>query len=351
MQRIKTFLNGEKTTSDQLCQSWLLLGGTGTISTGVMNHLRTGHLVTCLNRGSKPLPQGVEQIVCDVNDDAALRRALEGRHFDVVVDFLTYAPEQAEARVSQFAGRCGRYVFISTAMTYEKPPRTLFVSEKTPQDNPFSPYAQKKIRCEAIFRAAYRTQGFPLTIVRPSYTYGDTDIPFAIRPNGKSYTLLRRLRAGKPVVVPGDGSVFWTITHNSDFARALLGLMQNPDTLGEDFHITQDECMTWDAFTQAVAQAAGAPEPRIVHISTDDLIAEDASFRESLLGDKAQTAVFDNSKLRQYVPGFRFLMPFRDGVRRAIANLDAHPELQAVDEAWDDWMDGVIARHEAGQRR
>lgn len=346
MQRLKTFLNGETATSDQLCRSWLLLGGTGTISTGVMEYLKANHHVTCLNRGHHPLPNGVEQIICDVNDDAALSAALEGRHDDVVVDFLTYTPQQAEKRVRQFMGKCGRYVFISTAMTYEKPPRTLFVSEKTPQCNPFSSYAQNKILCEGVFRAAYKQQGFPLTIIRPSYTYGDRDVPMAIRPQGKAYTIVKRLREGRPVIVPGDGSIFWTITHNSDFARALAALMENPDTLGEDFHITQDECMTWDAFTKTVAQAAGAPEPKIVHITTDDLIREDESFREALLGDKAQTAVFDNSKLRQFVPGFRFLMPFREGVRRSILMLDSHPEYQEIDEEWSRKMDDIISRHQ-----
>ena len=344
MKHLKTFLSGEMTTSDQLCRSWLLLGGTGTISTGVMEHLRPTCHVTCLNRGSRPLPQGVAQLVCDVNDDAAMAAALEGRHFDVVVDFLTYTPDQAERRVKQFLGKCGRYVFISTAMTYEKPPRTLMVSEKTPQFNPFSPYAQNKILCEGIFRAAYRQQGFPLTIVRPSFTYGDRGIPFVLRPN-KSYTLLRRLREGKPILVPGDGTVFWTITHNSDFARALAGLMANPDTLGEDFHITQDECMTWDAFARTLAQAAGAPEPCIVHVASDELIREKPELRESLLGDQAQTAVFDNSKLRRFVPGFRFLMPYRDGVRRTILYMDAHPECQETDEDWNAWVDEVVRRH------
>ena len=344
MQRLKTFLNGEKAITDELCRSWLLLGGTGTISTGVMEHLRANHPVTCLNRGHRQLPAGVEQLVCDVNDQPALLAALGNRTWDVVVDFLTYTPEEAQRRIEAFAGRCRRYVFISTCTTYEKPPRTLFMTEKTPQYNPFSDYAQKKILCEGVFRAAYKQQGFPLTIVRPSYTYGDQDVPFVLRPHGKPYALVQRLRAGKPIVIPGDGSIFWTITHNSDFARALLGLMRNPDTLGEDFHITQDECMTWDAFAGLIAQAAGAPEPKIVHIATDTLVREDESLRAGLLGDKSQTAVFDNSKLKQYVPGFRYLMPFRDGVRRSILYLDAHPELQTPAPEWDARMDDLVRR-------
>lgn len=343
MQSLKTFLGGEKPA---LTQKWLLLGGTGTISTSVMKLLAAHHMeVTCLNRGSRPLPPGVTQIVCDVNDEAAMAAALEGRRFDVVADFLTYGPEQAGARVKQFQGKCGRYVFISTAMTYEKPPRAMPVSEQTPQDNPFSSYAQNKILCEGIFRQAYRTQGFPLTIVRPSCTYGNERVPFIMTPMDKPNTLLRRLRAGKPIVVPGDGSVFWTMTHSDDFARALMGLMLNPDTLGEDFHITQDECMTWDAFAAVIAQAAGAPAPTIVHVTTDDLVRERPSLRQDLLGDMAQTAIFDNSKLRRFVPGFQFHVPYREGVRQSILNVDAKPGLQGVDEEWDAWIDSLVAKY------
>lgn len=344
MKTLRSILSDDH-TSDRLCRSYLMLGGTGTISTGCVEYLRHTCQVTCMNRGSRPLPAGVEQIICDVNDEAAVNRAMEGRHFDVVVDFLTYGPEQAEMRIRNFLGKCGRYVFISTAMTYEKPPRTLFVSEKTPQCNPYSPYAQNKIRCEAIFRNAMKTQGLPLTIIRPSYTYGDRDVPFVLRPRGKAYSLIKRMREGKPILIPGDGNIFWTITHNSDFARALTGLMNNPDTLGEDFHLTQDECMTWDAFCRIIAQAAGAPEPKIVHVATDVLCREDASLVEALIGDKSQTAVFDNTKLRQFVPGFRYLMSFKDGVKRSIDAIDADPALQEVDEAWDAWCDEMIRKY------
>jgi len=345
MQRLKTFLTSEKPSVIPSCRTWLLLGGTGVISAGLVELLRASHLdVTCITRGNRPLPASVEPICCDVNDDAALSQALEGRHFDVVVDFLTYAPEQAEQRVRLFQGKCGRYVFISTAMTYEKPPRTLFITEKTVQDNPYSDYARQKIRCEAVFRAAYRTQGFPLTIIRPSCTYGETRLPFVLFPASASWTLVHRLRAGKPLLIPGDGTVFWTITHSSDFARALAALVQNPDTLGEDFHITQDECMSWNAFAQVLAQEAGTPAPRLVHVSSDMLIHEKPSLEGDLLGDKAVNAIFDNSKLRTYVPGFRFLTPFREGVRRSILYFDHHPELQMVDQALDSWMDEMIAK-------
>lgn len=343
MQSGKTFHHGENPI---LSQKWLLLGGTGTISTSLMRLLAAQHMeVTCLNRGHRSLPAGVEQIICDVNDKSVMATALIGRHFDVVVDFLTYGPEQAETRVRQFQGKCDRYVFISTAMTYEKPPRTMPVSEQTPQGNPFSPYAQNKIICEGIFRAAYREQGFPLTIIRPSCTYGEERVPFVMTPMDRPNTILSRLRAGKPIVVPGDGSVFWTITHSDDFARALLALMQHPGTLGEDFHITQDECMTWDAFAAVIAEEAGAPAPTIVHITTDDLIREKESLRQDLLGDMAQTAIFDNSKLRRFVPDFRFKVSYREGIARSIRNVDANPGRQVIDAEWDAWVDGLIAKY------
>jgi len=342
MQRLKTFLTSEKPSVLSSCRTWLLLGGTGVISTGLMELLRASHLdVCCITRGNRPLPASVEHIVCDVNDEPAMVQALDGRSFDVVVDFLTFTPDQARQRVRLFQEKCARYVFISTAMTYQTPPQTLFLSEKCPQENPYSTYAQQKILCEAVFRAALRTSGFPLTIVRPSCTYGDSRVPYVFFPPDASWTLLERLRAGKPLLVPGDGSVFWTITHNSDVARGIMALMHNPDSLGEDFHITQDENMTWDAFAQIIAREAGAPAPRLVHVSTDMLIREKPELAADLLGGKSFTNVFDNTKLRQFAPGFRFLISFRDGVRRSIYYLDHHPELQRTDEALNAWLDAM----------
>lgn len=345
MQRLKTFLLNEKSATGPVCRTWLLLGGTGVISTGLMELLRASHLdVTCITRGSHSLPASVEHLLCDVHDEQAMANLLEGRRFDVVVDFLTFSPQQAQARVKLFQGKCSRYVFISTAMTYQNPPQTLFLSEKCPQSNPYSEYAQQKILCEAVFRSALRTSGFPLTIIRPSCTYGDTRIPYVFFPTPASWTLLTRLRAGKALLVPGDGSVFWTITHASDVARGIVALMGNPDTLGEDFHLTQDENMTWDAFARVIAKEAGAPAPTLVHVSTDMLIREKPELKADLLGGKSFTNVFDNTKLRQFVPGFRFLTPFRDGVRKSIYYLDHHPELQQMDHDLDAWMDAMVEK-------
>lgn len=344
MQRLKTFLTSEKPAVIPSCRTWLLLGGTGVISSGLTELLRAPHLdAACITRGRHPLPASVESLVCDVNDVQAMAKLLENRRFDVVVDFLTFTPEQARQRVELFQGRCGRYIFISTAMTYQTPPQTLFISEKSPQENPYAPYAQQKILCEAVFRAAHRTGGFPLTIVRPSCTYGDTRVPYVFFPTPASWTLLERLRAGKPLLVPGDGNVFWTITHNSDVARGIVELARCQDALGEDFHLVQDEHMTWDTFAQVIAKEAGAPAPRLIHVSSDMLIRKKPELKADLLGDKAWTKVFDNTKLRSFVPGFRFLTPFREGVRKSIYYLDHHPELQRVDEELNAWMDDMIA--------
>ncbi len=340
----KTFFPAEEIAAPKM--TWLMLGGTGTISTGVVEKLlENGQTITCINRGSRAVPQGVEVLVGDVNNDDDMARLLEGRHYDVVVDYLTYGPDQAEKRVQQFRGKCGRYVFISTAMTYEKPPRTPTISEKTPQGNPYSPYATNKITCEGIFRAAMKAFGFPLTIIRPSFTYGDRNIPFVLNSGSLPYTLIDRLRKGQPILIPGDGNIFWTITHNTDFGRALLGLMSNPATLGEDFHLTTDECMTWDAFAKVIAEEAGAPAPKIVHIATDVLTRADPSLVQDLIGDKAQNAVFDNTKLRTFVPGLEYKMSFRAGVRRSIDYFDAHPEMCGIDEKWNAWVDEMIEKH------
>lgn len=340
MRSLKTFFSGEKASSAQHCASWLLLGGTGALSSGVTEHLRHANQVTCLNRGSRPLPAGVEQIICDVNDPQSLQHALEGRSFDVVVDFLTFTPDQARMRVQSFLGKCRRYVFISTAAAYETPRQALFITEKTPLINQFSPSAQQKVLCEGVFRAAFRQQGFPLTILRPGLCYGENDIPFILRPKGEPYALVRRMQQGKPILVPGDGTTFFTLTHSSDFARALETLAAHPDALGEDFHIAQDECMTWDAYARTIAQAAGAPQPKLRHIAAEELVHAWPALREELLGQLCQTTVFDNSKLRQFLPGFRFLTSFKDGVRQSLLRLDASAEYPAPD--WNAWVDDVL---------
>ncbi|MDO4484265.1 MAG: NAD-dependent epimerase/dehydratase family protein [Clostridia bacterium] len=242
-------------------------------------------------------------------------------------------------------GKCGRYVFISTATVYQKPPRSLLVTTDTPHDNPYWDYSQKKIECEKVLRRMEKEQGLPLCIIRPSWTYGDRDVPFILRPKNGGWALVSRMRAGKPVLIPGDGNIFWTITHAADLAHALVALMDLPETLGEDFHLTQDEYMTWNDFARVIADAAGAPAPKLVHVATDRLIESDPSLIGPLLGDKAQPTVFDNSKVRRFLPDFRFEIPFARGIVRSIAVLDSDPELHIPCKEWNDWVDEMIEKH------
>lgn len=245
----------------------LIIGGTGIISTSVVRLLLEEHHVSCINRGNRPMPAGVEQLLCDANDEAAMQALLQGRYYDAVVDFVTFRPEQAALRIRLFKEHCARYVFISTATVYQKPVMRPVITEETPAVNPYSEYAQNKILTEQVFREG----DLPVTIVRPFMTYGDTMIPFILRPRLSPYTLVRRMREGRPILVPGDGTVFSTVTHAQDFARGLLGLLLNPASVGETFHITQDECYTWNHVADLIAEAAGAPKPTLVHVASDKL--------------------------------------------------------------------------------
>lgn len=316
----------------------LLIGGTGVISTSVTELMSLDHEVTCINRASKILPKGVQQLTCDVNDENAVAALMAGRYFDAIVDFVTFTAEQTAMRIRCFGSHCGRYVFISTATVYEKPPRRPIITEETPACNPYSAYAQNKILCEEAFRKS----GIPVTIVRPFMTYGNTMIPFILRPRQLPYTLVARMRSGKPILVPGDGTVFSTVTHAMDFARGLLGLLMNPASIGETVHITQDECRTWNDVASIIADAAGAPEPKLVHVSSDRLIDANPGMEADLYGDKAQCCIFDNSKLKKLVPGFECQIPLAKGVRQTIAYMDDC--FHDIDEAWDTWCDEMIAR-------
>lgn len=316
----------------------LLIGGTGIISTSVCELMSIDHHVTCINRASKRLPQGVEQLTCDANDEAAVKAVMKDRCFDAIVDFVTFTPEQVEKRIRCFEGRCSQYVFISTATVYQKPPQRPVITEDTPTINPYSSYAQQKIRSEQAFRQS----AMPVTIVRPFMTYGNTMIPFILRPRQMPFTLVDRLRKGKPILVPGDGTVFCTVTHAMDFARGLLGLLLNPASIGETVHITQDECRTWNDVAFMIAETAGAPEPRLVHVASDRLIEANIGMEADLYGDKAQCCIFDNSKIKALVPGFECKITLEEGLRQTIAYMDDC--FHEVDEAWDAWCDDMISR-------
>jgi nucleoside-diphosphate-sugar epimerase len=256
-----------------------------------------------------------------------MAKVLDSEAFDVVVDWIVFDPVQAAADVEMFAGKIKQYVFISTATVYQKPPQHYIVSEETPLANPFWEYSQKKIATERFLMEAHRRHGFPVTIVRPSFTYGDTWIPTAF---GIDFTPVHRLRQGLPLPVHGDGTSLWVMTHASDFAKGLLGLCGRRDAVGEAFHITSDEVLTWNQVHECLAAATGT-QARLVHIPSDFIAEVDPAIGAGLLGDKAHSFVFDNSKIKAFVPEFRCTVPLAEGFRRSLAWLDAHPAEQRLD--------------------
>jgi nucleoside-diphosphate-sugar epimerase len=311
----------------------LFLGGTGIISSACSRlAVEHGIELSVLNRGqtaARPLPPEATVLRGDARDPASVRDALGGREFDAVVDWVAFTPGHIRADIATFRGRAGQFVFISSASAYQTPPSRVPVVESTPLRNPFWQYSRDKIACEELLRAAYRDEGFPATIVRPSHTYDQTSVPL----HG-GWTALARMRQGKPVVVHGDGTSLWTLTHHEDFARGFVPLLGHPRTLGESFHITSDDVLTWDQITQALAAAAGVPAD-IVHVPSEVIAAADPEWGASLLGDKAHSMVFDNAKLRGVVPGYRAVIPFEQGAREIVAWHDADRARQRIDAGVD----------------
>jgi nucleoside-diphosphate-sugar epimerase len=297
----------------------LFLGGTGNISTAcVAECLARGHEVAVMTRGRRAAPAGVAAIEGDRYAAADLARAAAAR-WDAVVDFLAYTAPDVALAAAAFDGRTSQYVLVSTAAVYDKPAAGLPLTEKAPVGNPHWEYARLKIAAEEVARRAH-AGGLPATIVRPSYTYGETWIPSGF--GGQDYTVVDRMRRGLPVVCHGDGTALWVMTHASDFARGLVGLLGNEAALGETFHVTSDEVLTWDAVYAAIGRAAGV-EPVIVHVPSALIAAIVPDRGASLLGDKAHSSVFDNSKVRRCVPGFAARVPFAEGIARSVAWYDA----------------------------
>ena len=308
----------------------LFIGGSGNISTACSRlAVKRGLELVHFNRGLRQvyLPTSVRSIQGDVSDRRTMARALASESFDVVVNWIGFDPAQAAADVEMFAGKVQQYVFISSATVYQKPPHHYLVSEETPLHNPFWEYAQKKIAAEQFLVEAHRRHGFPITIVRPSFTYGDTWIPTAM---GIDFTPVHRLRQGLPLVVHGDGTALWVMTHASDFAKGLVGLLGRPDVVGEAFHITSDEVSTWNQIYEDIAAAAGA-KANLVHIPSDFIAQVNPAIGAGLMGDKAHSVVFDNTKIKRFVPEFRCTVPFAEGIRQTVAWLDAHPQQQRLD--------------------
>ncbi|MEU4196034.1 NAD-dependent epimerase/dehydratase family protein [Kribbella sp. NPDC026611] len=320
----------------------LFLGGTGVISSACSwRAVEVGLELTVANRGKtsiRPLPPEVRQLTADVSDPAALAD-LAGQDFDVVVDWVAFTPDQVRARTDALRGHVGQYVFIGSASAYQTPPARLPITESTPLRNPFWQYSRDKIACEDLLTGLYRDEEFPITIVRPSHTYDRTLVPF-----DGGWTIVDRMRRGLPVVVHGDGSSLWTLTHHRDFARGLVPLLGHARALGDVFQITSDDVLTWDQIAHTLAAAAGTTA-QIVHVPSDAIAAEHPAWGAGLLGDKTHSAVFDNTKLRRVVPDYEATIPFETGAREIVAWHDEDPTRQRLDHSIDQAMTTLTTRY------
>ncbi len=329
----------------------LMIGGTGTISSAITRQLATsGHDLWLLNRGTRKseVPEGVKQLIADIDDTETVLSLLPAEPFDAVCEFIGFVPEQVARDIRLFRGRTKQYVYISSASAYAKPAPSAVITEGTSLVNPHWQYSRNKIACEELLMREYRDNGFPVTIIRPSHTYCERSVPLSVHgPNG-SWSVLKRMLEGKPVLVHGDGSSLWTLTWNEDFARGFIGLLGNPKAIGEAFQIMSDEQLTWDQIYKCVASALNVT-PRLYHVASDFLAAASPAeydLEGNLIGDKAATVIFDCSKLKRAVPGFQATTRFDEGVRRCVQYILAHPELQVEDAAFDQWCDKVIEAQE-----
>ena len=324
----------------------LLIGGTGTISSAITDTLsRTDWEVWLLNRGKSAaeLPENINVIHADINNEEEAVKALDGMTFDTVCDFIGFVPEQLERDFRLFSGRCRQFMYISSASAYHKPVADYRITEGTTLANPYWEYSRNKIACEELLMKHYREDGFPVTIIRPSHTYCEKSVPLGVHGKNGSWQVLRRMLDGKPVIIHGDGTSLWTITHNTDFAKGFIGLMGNPHAIGECFHITSDESVTWNQIYKSVADALGV-ELKPYYVSSDFLAdVSDYDLLGSLIGDKAQSVVFDNSKLKKAVPGFCATVRTEEGIRRTVEYVLSHEECQQADEEFDAWCDKVIS--------
>ncbi len=317
----------------------LFIGGTGIISSACGDlAVKRGIDLVLLNRGksSRPVPAGARVIQADIRDPGAARRALAGETFDVVVNWIAYTPDHIEIDLDLFSGKTGQYIFISSASAYQKPLSQLPITESTPLANPFWEYSRNKIACEDALLRAYRSSGFPITIVRPSHTYDRTLLPF----HG-GFTVVDRMRRGKPVIVQGDGTSLWVLTHHRDFAVGFTGLLGNPRAIGDSFQITSDELLTWNQIFHIVAGAAGV-NTELVHVPSDVIARYDPEWGAGLLGDKAHSVIFDNTKIKRIAPDFNPTISFARGADEIMAWYDADPARQGIDEDVDRLIDQIV---------
>jgi nucleoside-diphosphate-sugar epimerase len=328
----------------------LFIGGTGLISSACSElAVQRGMELTILNRSvsiKHPVPEGARLLVGDVHADAErLADQLSGEQFDAVVDWIAFRPEDVERDIRLFAGKTGQFMFISSASAYQKPPAHYLITEETPLENPFWEYSRNKIACEERLMLEYRQRGFPVTIIRPSLTYGPSQIPLCGASWQHPYTVIDRMKRGQQIIVPGDGTSLWVLTWNGDFAKGLVGLLGRADAVGEAFHITSEEVLSWNQIYRAAGHALGL-EPLIVHVPSDLIAAYNPNAVGDLIGDKVNSSVFDNSKIKRFVPDFTCEVQWAEGVRRAIAWHEADPIRQTIDAGMNQTWDTILAAYE-----
>lgn len=322
----------------------LIIGGTGTISSAVVRLLLERKWeVYVLNRGTKPLPEGAVSIVADINDEALVKEKLGDMKYDTVCEFIGFVPEQVERDYRLFAGRTNQYIYISSASAYHKPSKSYIINEGTALANPYWQYSRDKIACEELLMKHYREDGFPVTIVRPSHTYDEKNIPLGVHGKNGFWQVVKRIKEEKPVIIQGDGTSLWTLTFNTDFAVGFAGLMGNSHAVGEAFQITSDETLSWNQIYEEIAKALGV-KLHPYHVASDFLsaVGKDYDYEGSLTGDKSVSVVFDNSKLKRAFPDFKPTVSFAQGVRISLEYVLSHPELQREDAEFDEWCDKVI---------
>ncbi|MFX3635491.1 MAG: SDR family oxidoreductase [Candidatus Pristimantibacillus sp.] len=323
----------------------LFIGGTGTISSAITKQLlEKGCELYLLNRGTRneALPAGANLIQVDINDEDKVASLIENLEFDVIADFIAFEPVQLERDYRLFKGKTKQFMFISSASAYQTPLSDYRITEGTPLSNPYWAYSRNKIACEDYLMKQYRENGFPITIVRPSHTYDERSIPLGVHGSKGSWQIAKRMLENKPVIIHGDGTSLWTMTHNSDFAKGFIGLMGNIHAIGESVHITSDETVTWNQIYEVIADALGV-QLKAVHVSSEFLDAcSKEDYRGGLLGDKANSVVFDNSKLKRLVPEYVATTRLDQGIKQTIQYLLAHPEHQTEDKEFDIWCDKVI---------
>ncbi|GIO14133.1 hypothetical protein J19TS2_36880 [Cohnella xylanilytica] len=328
----------------------LFIGGTGTISTAITKRLLAeGCELYLLNRGNRngALPEGARILQADINDEAKVAELIRDLEFDVVADFIAFVPSQLERDYRLFNGKTKQFIFISSASAYQTPLSDYRITEGTPLSNPYWEYSRNKIACEEYLIKQYRDNGFPITIVRPSHTYDERSIPLGVHGKKGTWQVAKRMLQNKPVIIHGDGTSLWTMTHNSDFAKGFIGLMGNLHAIGESVHITSDETVTWNQIYEAIADALGV-KLRAVHVSSEFLAAcGQVDYRGGLLGDKANSVVFDNSKLKRLVPDFVATTRLDQGIRQTVRYILDHPEHQVEDPEFDLWCDRVIGALDA----